>query len=147
MKRFFIFIGGFVAGVLLTILVGYVIVISNKPIDDGLIGLTVFSDKGECIKTSSNSKSTEIDILQVLEPNMALGKINNYTNKKRYGGDSYRDYDFGNDVVVLLINYDGKTYYDDQKIDVTNKCVRQIGIYQYTAKIGIEKTVPAVVIE
>ena len=147
MKRFFIFIGGFVAGVLATIFVGYLLVITNKPIEDGLIGLTVFPEKGECVKTTSKSKSTEIDILQVVEPNMALGNIINYTDKKMYGGDNYRDYDIGNDVVVLLINYDGKTYYDDQKIDVTNKCVRQIGTYQYTAKIGIEKTVPAVVIE
>ena len=41
-----------------------------------------------------------------------------------YGGNFYRVHDYENDVVVLLINYDGKTYYDDQKIDVTNKCVR-----------------------
>jgi hypothetical protein len=147
MKRFLIFIGGFVAGVLATIFVGYLLVIANKQIDDGLIGLTVFPKKGDCVKTASKSKSTEIDIFQVVEPNMALGNIKNYTDKKMYGGDNYRDYDIGNDVVVLLINYDGKTYYDDQKIDVTNKCVRQIGTYQYSAKIGIEKTVPAVVIE
>ena len=147
MKRFLIFIGGFLAGVLATIFVGYLLVIANKPIDDGLIGLTVFPEKGECIKTSSKSKSTEIDIFQVVEPNMALGNVKNYTDKKMYGGDNYRDYDIENDVVVLLINYDGKTYYDDQKIDVTNKCVRQIGTYQYSAKIGIEKTVPAVAIE
>jgi hypothetical protein len=147
MKRFLIFIGGFVAGVLATILVGYLLVIANKPIDDGLIGLTVFPEKGECVENTSKRKSTEIDIFQVVEPNMALGNIKNYTDKKMYGGDNYRDYDNGNDVVVLLINYDGKTYYDDQKIDVTNKCIRQIGTYQYTAKIGIEKTVPAVAIE
>jgi hypothetical protein len=147
MKRFLIFIGGFVAGVLATILVGYLLVIANKPIDDGLIGLTVFPEKGECVENTSKRKSTEIDIFQVVEPNMALGNIKNYTDKKMYGGDNYRDYDIGNDVVVLLINYDGKTYYDDQKIDATNKCIRQIGTYQYTAKIGIEKTIPAVAIE
>jgi hypothetical protein len=147
MKRFLIFIGGFVAGILATIFVGSLIVIANKPIDEGLIGLTVFPEKGECVENTSKRKSTEIDIFQVIEPNMALGNIKNYTDKKMYGGDNYRDYDNGNDVVVLLINYDGKTYYDDQKIDVTNKCIRQIGTYQYTAKIGIEKTVPAVAIE
>lgn len=147
MKQFLIFIGGFVAGVLATIFVGYLMVIANKPIDDGLIGLTVFPQKGECVKTTSKRKLTEIDIIQVVEPNMALGNIKNYTDKKMYGGDNYRDYDIGTDVLVLLINYDGKTYYDDQKIDIINKCVRQIGTYQYTAKSGIEKTVPAVVIE
>jgi hypothetical protein len=147
MKRFLIFIGGSVAGVLTTILVGYLLVISNKPVDDGLIGLTVFPGKGDCVKTTSKRKSSEIDIFQVVEPNMALGDIKNYTDKEMYSGDNYRDYDIGNDVVVLLINYDGKTYYDDQKIDVTNRCVRQIGTYQYTANTGIEKTVPAVVLE
>ena len=147
MKRFLIFIGGFVVGVFATILVGYLFVIGNKPIDDGLIGLTVFPQKGKCIKTTSKSKSIEIDIFQVVEPNMALANIKNHTDKKIYGDDNYRDYDINNNVVVLLINYDGKTYYDSQKIDVTKKCLRQIGAFQYTAKIGMEKTVPAVVIE
>jgi hypothetical protein len=148
MKRFLIFIGGFVAGVLATILVGYLLVIANKPIDDGLIGLTVFPEKGECVENTSKRKSTEIDIFQVVEPNMALGNIKNYTDKKMYGGDNYRDYDNGNDVVVLLINYDGKTYYDDQKIEVSGKCLRQLGTYQYQPlKSSSWKTVPVVVIE
>ncbi len=147
MKQFLIFIGGFVAGILATIIVGYLIVVADKPIDEGLLGLTIFPEKGECLKTTSKSKSSEIEILQVLEPNMALGNLKHYTDKKMYGGEIYRDYDFQNDLVVLLIDYDGKTFYDDQKIDVTNKCIRQIGIYQYTANIGIAKTVPAVVIE
>jgi hypothetical protein len=34
-----------------------------------------------------------------------------------------------------------------KKIDVSNKCTRQIGTYQYTTKSKFEKTVPAVVIE
>jgi hypothetical protein len=147
MKRFLTFIGGFIAGVLVTLFVGYLLVIANKPIDGGLIGLTVFPQKEDCLKNTSKSKSTEVDIFQVLEPNMALGNIKNFTDKKLYGGDNYRDYDIGSDVVVLLINYDGKTYYDDQKMDVSNKCLRQIGTYRYATKLGIQKTVPAVVIE
>lgn len=147
MKRLLIFIGGFITGVLATILIGYLLVKVNKPTDDGLLGLTTFPEKGECVRTTSKSKSTEIDIFQVVEPNMALGNIKHFTDKKMYEGESYRDYDIRNDVAVLLINYAGNTYYDDQKIDVTNKCIRQIGLYQYTTKIGIEKTVPAVIIE
>lgn len=147
MKRFLIFIGGFVAGILATIFVGSLIVIANKPIDEGLIGLTVFPEKGECVKTTSKSKSTEIDILQVVEPNMALGNVKYYTERKLYDNEIYRDYDIENEVMVLLINYDGKTFYDDQKIDVSKKCMRQIGSYQYTTNMGLEKTVPAVVIE
>ena len=147
MKKFLLFIGGFIAGILATVFVGYVIAIANKPTDEGLLGLTVFSEKGECVKTTSKSKSVEIGILQVVEPDKALGNVTNYNDKKLYGDKIYRDYDIGNDIVVLLINNEGKTYYDDQTIDITNRCLRQIGTYQYTAKTGIEKTVPAVVIE
>lgn len=109
MKRFLIFIGGFVAGILATILVGYIMMIANKPVDDGLLGLTVFSEKGECLKTTSKSKNSEIEIFQVIEANMALGNLKYYSDKKLYGGEIYRDYDIQNDIVVLLINYDKKT--------------------------------------
>jgi hypothetical protein len=147
MNRVLIFIIGFVAGVLATIFVGYYMVIANKPMDDGLVGLTVFSETGECLKTTSKSKSLEIDIFQVIEPNTALAKVKNYDDKNIYDDEIYRDYDIANEIIVLLINYDDKTYYDDQKIDVTNKCIRQIGTYQYPTKTGIEKMVPAVLIE
>ena len=63
---------------------------------------------------------------------MALAETGKYTDR----------------LMVLLINYDGKSYYDDQKIKIpANKCARQIGTYQYHTKMGIDKTVPAVVIE
>lgn len=147
MNRILIFFGGIVTGVLATIFVGYFLVIENtttenRPDDDGLIGLTIFPDKGDCITTASKMESSDIEIFQVIEPNIALGNIKNFTyvGKTRY-------YDLGEEVAVLIINYDGKTYYDDQKIDLTNKCVRQIGTYQYTNTIGVEKTIPAVVIE
>ena len=147
MKKFLIFIGGFVTGILATILVAYLITMANEPADNGLLGLTVFPEKGECITTTSKSKSCEIDIFQVLAPNTALGNIRYYSDIKTYGNETYRDYDIGNDVVVLLINYENKTYYDDQKIDISNKCARQIGTYQYKTKSNFEKTVPAVIIE
>lgn len=147
MKKFLIFIGGFVAGILATILVAYFISIANKPNDGGLIGLALFPEKGECITTTSKSKSCEIEIFQVLAPNAALANIKYYSDEKLYGGETYRHYDVLNDVVVLLINYDNKTYYDNQKIDISNKCARQIGTYQYKTKSEFEKTVPAVVIE
>lgn len=147
MKKFLIFIGGFVAGILATILTVYLIALANKPFNSGLLGLTVFSEKGDCLTTNTTKNSSEIDIFQVIEPNVALGRIRYYSVKKYYSGETYHDYDIGNEIVVLLINYDDKTYYDDQKIDVSNKCVRQIGTYQYATKSKFEKTVPAVVIE
>jgi hypothetical protein len=147
MRNIVFFIGGFFAGILVTILVGYFIVLANKPVDNGLIGFTMFSKKGECLSTTSKYKSSEIDIFQVIEPSIALGVIKYYSDRKLYGGNNYRDYDIANDVVVLLVNSDGKTFYDDQKIETSNKCVRQIGSYQYTTKDNFEKTVPAVDIE
>lgn len=125
MKKLPIFIGGFVAGVLATIFVGYIMVVADKP-NDGLLGLTLFSEKGECVTKKA------IEVFQVLKPNMALAETGNYPDR----------------IMLLLINYDNKSYYDDQKIKIpANKCARQIGTYQYTTKIGMEKTVPAVVIE
>lgn len=146
MKKFLIFIGGFVVGILATIFALYVYSIANKP-NDGLLGLTIFEEKGECITTTSKNKSSEIDIFQVIAPNAALANIKYYSDEKLYGGKTYRNYDIGNGVVVLLINYDDKTYYDDQKIDISNKCARQIGTYQYETKSKFGKTVPVVVIE
>jgi len=53
-----------------------------------------------------------------------------------------------NRIVVLLMNNEGLSYYDEQKIEIpSTKCARQIGSYQYPTKDEIVKTVPAVVIE
>lgn len=63
---------------------------------------------------------------------MALAETGNYPDR----------------IMVLLINYDGKSYYDNQKIIIpAKKCAKQIGTYQYRTRMGIDKTVPAVVIE
>lgn len=148
MKKVLIFTGGFIAGVLATILVGYLVFLAHKPNDGGLIGLTLFTEKGECLTTSSTRNSCEIEILQVLKSNTALGFIKYYTDEQLYGREeTSRNYDTDNQVVVLLMNYDNKTYYDDQKIDITAKCARQIGTYQYDTKWEENKTVPVVVIE
>ena len=144
MKKFLIFICGFVVGILVTIFVAFLITVTNKPNDNGLPGLTIFPEKGECITTKYEDENydmgrgrfvatvvNEIKVFQVLAPNMALAS----TGK------------FGS-LMVLLINYDGISYYDDQKIQIpTGKCARQVGTYQYTSKDERNRTVPAVVIE
>lgn len=92
-------------------------------------GLHYSLKKGECITTSG-----EIEVMQVLAPNVAL----TWT-----GGFFYSDR-----ILVLLINYDDKSYYDEQKIKIpSGKCARQIGTYRYTAKNEMVKTVPAIIIE
>jgi hypothetical protein len=136
MKKFLIFIGGFIAGILATIFVAYLMTIASKPNDDGLLGLKVFPEKGECITSEG-----ELEVFQVLEPNVALA------NTVKYGDYGIRNY--SEEIVVLIIDYNGNTFYDDQKIKIPkNKCARQIGTYQYnTKKDNFGKTVPAVVVE
>lgn len=134
MKKFLIFIGGFIVGILVTIFVSYIFTRANKPNDGDLLGLTFFEEKGECITKS------EIKIFQVVNQNTALAKTVEYG---KYGIREYSD-----EIVVLIIDFNGKTFYDDQKIKIPkDKCARQIGTYQYTTKSEFEKIVPAVVIE
>lgn len=123
MKKFLLVFGGFVAGIIVTFLVLYIIARTNRS-NDEFTGLTMFSETGECIESTG-----EIKVFQVLAPDIALARTGDW-------------------IIVLLINYEGKTYYDEQKITIPdNKCARQVGTYQYTTKNGMEKTVPAVVIE
>jgi hypothetical protein len=126
------FLGGFITGVAITILVLFLIYAANETgnetlkNDESLPGLLIFPKKGDCI-TRKN-----LEIFQTMKPNMALAQFGV----------------FPDETLVLLINYEGKSYYDKQKIQVSAKmCARQIGTYQYQTKMGIEKTVPVVVIE
>ena len=119
------FIGGFIVGVITTILTLFLIYNGSNS-NDTLAGLTIFSEKGECITKN------ELVIIQTVGPNMALAEFGKLYNETR----------------VLLVNYDDKYYYDGQKIPVpANMCAKQIGIYQYETKMEIQKTVPVVVIE
>ena len=76
--------------------------------------------------------------MQTLEPNMALSIAKSQPNSI---------YD-PNEILVLLLGDDTTSnYYDDLKINIPKgKCAKQIGTYQYEAKMGI-KTVPAVTIK
>jgi hypothetical protein len=125
------FLGGFIVGVVTTILVLFLFYTENEsavPLtpNDTLAGLTIFPEKGECITKN------EIEILQTLKPNMALARSGK----------------FSSEILVLLINHEGEIYYDDKKIKILkNKCAKQIGTYRYETTGKILKTVPAVVIE
>ncbi len=125
----------------------YIYSTSNNA-DDGISGLNFFENPGECITNNSKKKSSEITVIQVTATNAALANLRNYTDEKGFRGEIRRDYDIFNDVLVLLINYEEKSYYDDQKIEVSGKCLRQLGTYQYQPlKSSSWKTVPVVVIE
>ena len=138
---------GFILGVFTTIIAMYIYSTSNNA-DDGISGLNFFENPGECITNNSKKKSSEITVIQVTATNAALANLRNYTDEKGFRGEIRRDYDIINDVLVLLINYEEKSYYDDQKIEVSGKCLRQLGTYQYQPlKSSSWKTVPVVVIE
>jgi len=119
------FIGGFIVGVLTTVLVLFAIY-TVQDSNDNLVGLNLFAEKGECITR------TELEIFHTIKPNTALAKFGKLPNE----------------TLVLLVNYEDKSYYDGQKIPVpAGKCAIQIGTYQYKTNMGIQRTVPAVVIE
>ncbi|MCH5309254.1 MAG: hypothetical protein J1E58_05270 [Prevotella sp.] len=117
MKKYLIFGGGVVTGIVLTILFAVVVTLrsSNN-------GVTMFDEPGEAVKEKS------FEVFQVIEDNAALAR-----GESVYG------------AVYLLINNEGKYYYDNEVIEVpSGKVARQIGRYQYQTKSEFGKTVPII---
>ena len=128
MKNIIIFISGMITMLILVVFFGIIVNLSgNNPYS----GLTLFENDDKCI----NAK--QIQIMQTLEPNMALAHAKSKPNAI---------YD-ENEVLVLLLGDEKTHYYDDQKINIPKgMCAKQVGTYQYEAEMGI-KTVPAVKIK
>ena len=126
MKKFGIFLLGIIVGIFLTFFVG-IIVNSVDETDNpyNISGLSMLPEKGNCIISGS------IEVFQALSKGVALTRpAGNY------------------DKFVLLLDNNGKLFYDDEKVKIpTKKCAKQIGVYTYETKAGLQKTVPAVVIE
>lgn len=121
MKKIWVFIVGVITGIVLTILFATVSYVSSTNSNSGL---NMFEEPGECLISRSSLK-----IFQVLEPTAALAMI-----KDDFSSGAY-----------LLVNNEGKSYYDDQVIKLpTGKCFKQIGTYQYPTKDDRLKTVPVV---
>ena len=126
MSKFLTYILGIITGTILTIGAGYIYI--NRDDKDELPGLTLFDKEGDCV-----SKYKDIEVMQVVRANAALAHI--------------REKNFDR-LLVMIINYDGFTYYDDQKLTIPkNKCAKQIGTYSYESKMEVLKTVPVVIIE
>ena len=122
MKKGLIFLGGVVTGILLVILFAYVRFSGGDTptVEDS--GVTMFEKPGDVIN------ETGFEVFQVLEQGAALAK-----GKKEWM------------TVYMLVNDEGKYYYDDEKVKVpSGKVARQIGIYQYETNSGRPKTVPIV---
>ena len=133
MKKWVVFLLGVLTGIVLLSCVASLynsMNQSNTTTEDGKEqsdGIKMFKEPGDIINEQS------FEVFQVLAEDAAL---------VRGKGDSYSIY---NGLVYLLINRDGKYYYDGEKIDIKkNQKVRQVGIYRYENKSEIIKTVPII---
>lgn len=120
MKKWILFVLGFVSGMVFLFLVLLIIGKTYATND----GMTYFEKPGKCISTK------DFEVMQVVGEGYALAK-----EKKGYVGG----------ILVLVTNENGELYYDDQVIKVPEgKCMRQIGVYEYQTRMETTKTVPIV---
>ena len=105
MKKWFIFGGGVITGIVLTFIVT-IIYAANQPENEleSDNGMTLFDTPGEIIDEES------FDVFQVIEENAALVR-----GKGISGGELHIG------IVYLLINDEGKYYYDDEIIYSSNQ--------------------------
>lgn len=126
LKNILIFISGMATMFLLilVILIIYGLFVQS----DELQGLTYLPEgSGECITTKN------LKVSEVIAPNVAIAEF------------GYMD-EFGdvfNGTKVLLLNDEGKEYYDKELIKMPkNKCAKRVGTYQH-----FDETIPAVEIK
>lgn len=127
-KKWLLFCGGVLTGIVLTIIFATIYVANKSGIGvPSTNSVTWFDKAGDKVNESS------FEVFQVIGNDAALV----------YGQSEYGDFHFG--MVYLLTNNEGKYYYDGEIIQVPNgKVVRQMGIYRYPTKDNFEKTVPIV---
>lgn len=110
---------GIITGIILTFAFAFCINLSNN---SGIIGLEMFEEPRDYMEYS------QFEVFQVLESGCAL---------------AHTDDSFG--AIVFIIPNEKQQFYDDQKIVLKNdQCAQHVGIYKYSTKMEIEKTVPAI---
>ena len=128
MKKWLVFLLGFIVGIVFTFVIALVISSHSNANNNGM---TFFEQPGECLSRES------FKVMQVIGNNHALAQ-----------GIMFDPFSVQWEItslVVLITNDNGEYYYDDQIIHVPEgQCMRQIGIYKYPSKAGVEKTVPIV---
>ena len=136
MKKLWIYLFGILTGAIITIVV--LAIIGNvRNSNEGEVtesedynGVTFFDTPGDIIDEPS------FKVFQALGNDAALANGKSDGNTSLYLG-----------LTVLLYNEEGVPYYDDQIIKrPKGKCFRQVGIYRYPTRAGIDKTVPIVMI-
>lgn len=118
-KNVLIYLAGVVTGlVLLPILAA---LYSNSS------DMILFDEEGDCI--SSNS----FEIFQVLDNGNALAT------------EIYPDHSIATGIDVVFLGNKKASYYDSQIIEIPQgKCAKQIGVFKYKTRIGMDRTVPIV---
>ena len=134
MKKWLIFLGGVITGIVLTFLFIYIAsesmqktdsISEEAKYDDNI---NFFEEPGDVVKDKS------FEVFQVLSDDAALVRAQSDASLDMYLG-----------TVYLLTNDEGKYYYDEEKIKAPNgKVFRQVGIYRYPTKNDIIKTVPII---
>lgn len=130
-----VYLLGVLSGVIIMGFVDLIKLTSNDKVTDDTEGIVeerddrmnLFDKPGDIIKAKS------FQVFQVLAKDAALVR----------GESKYSDIYTG--MIYLLINKEGKLYYDEEIVKVPKgSVVRQLGIYQYPTKDNIIKTVPII---
>ena len=129
MKKILIFLAGMATMFMLMVVAGTP---TNSTGYNSHRGLTLFEKEEEIIVAK------QVKVMQVIKPNMALSYS---TNKP----DATYDRE---EILVLLLGDKNTSYYDDQKINIPEgKSLKHVGMFQYEAQNGNNRTVPAVEIK
>lgn len=138
MKKVLIYIAGIITGIILTILISLFLAQSADN------GITMFEKPGDCISAN------QLKVFQVIDSGVALAHA--AVIEEFDGNGSYREsisamadeLSFMNGTIVLIINDEGKYYYDEEIIEIpSGKQARQVGVYKYSTSTGY-KTVPII---
>ena len=133
MKGWGLFFAGVFTGIIVMGFIDILKMSSNKETNDTEIiskeddGITLLEEPGDVVEVKS------FKVFQVLAKDAALVQ----------GETKYQGVYSG--IVYLLMNKEGKLYYDDEIVNVPKgSIVRQMGIYQYPTKDDMIKTVPII---
>lgn len=134
MKRIWVYLLGILTGIVVTVIalviIGASINAGSDPAAKRANGMTFFENPGEIID------ETSFKVFQALGDGTALAEGK---------GDAHSSIYLG--INALLYNEEGAPYYDEQVVTAPRgKCFRQVGIYRYSAKNGMDKTVPIIMV-
>lgn len=149
MKKLLIYFAGVATGIVLTILISFLFTNKETPIEDEP-GITMFDEPRDNIDANlfkvfqviNNQMALAFSVNELLAPNVGDKNLQSLLNMLSRNLQDVQAISQG--IVVLLINDEGKLYYDDEIIKVPQgQQAKQMGIYQYSTESGY-KTVPIV---